>query len=113
MVFDFQPSLDGDLVKLRPLRHDDFAELFAVAQDPLIWEQHPVKDRYQKRSFRVFFQEAITTEGTLVARDAGTQKVIGSLVQRGFITTIVNAERSRLGGRSFRASVGADGTMVK
>ncbi|PYP65994.1 MAG: GNAT family N-acetyltransferase, partial [Gemmatimonadetes bacterium] len=47
MPFDLQPVLKGKLLELRPLRAEDFDDLFAVAADPLIWEQHPAKDRYQ------------------------------------------------------------------
>jgi N-acetyltransferase len=43
---ELQPHLIGELVELRPLTPDDWDELFAVASDPLIWEQHPARDRY-------------------------------------------------------------------
>jgi len=36
MAFDFQPTLRGSLLELRPLRADDWDALFAVASDPLI-----------------------------------------------------------------------------
>ena len=29
--FDYQPVLKGPLVELRPLRHEDYADLYAVA----------------------------------------------------------------------------------
>jgi hypothetical protein len=47
MPFDFQPTLKGELLELRPLRAEDFHSLYAVASDPRIWEQHPIRDRYQ------------------------------------------------------------------
>jgi hypothetical protein len=37
LPFDPQPHLVGDIVELRPLRSSDFADLYAVASDPLIW----------------------------------------------------------------------------
>src|SRR3989441_938588 len=52
MPFDLQPTLRGKLLELRPLRREDFDELFTVAADPLIWEQHPASDRYQPAVFR-------------------------------------------------------------
>jgi len=52
MPFDFQPTLKGTLVELRPLCANDSDELFAVASDPLIWEQHPVRDRHKPEVFR-------------------------------------------------------------
>ena len=78
MTFDYQPVLKGDLVELRPLVADDFADLYDVAADPLIWEQHPVRTRYETAVFRDFFQEALTCGGTLIVKDLKTQRVIGS-----------------------------------
>ncbi len=46
MPFDLQPVLKGEILELRPLRAEDFDDLFAVASDPLIWEQHPASDRF-------------------------------------------------------------------
>lgn len=78
MSFGYQPILKGNLVELRPLRADDYGELYAVANDPLIWEQHPVQDRHEEGSFQVFFREALTSGGALVVIDVQTQRVIGS-----------------------------------
>jgi RimJ/RimL family protein N-acetyltransferase len=78
MVFDAQPHLLGDLVKLRPLREADFAALFAVAADPLIWEQHPVRDRYREETFRDFFSDHLASGGALGACDRRTDSVIGT-----------------------------------
>ena len=49
-----------------------------MAADPLIWEQHPAKDRYQQEQFRVFFREALESGGALVAIDTKDGRVIGS-----------------------------------
>jgi hypothetical protein len=46
MKFGYQPLLKAELIELRPLRAEDFADLYAVAADPLIWQQHPVRNRY-------------------------------------------------------------------
>lgn len=78
MPFELQPHLMGELIELRPLREDDFAALFAVASDPLIWEQHPNSDRYQEEVFRAFFRDAMQSGGALVALDRKTGRVIGS-----------------------------------
>jgi RimJ/RimL family protein N-acetyltransferase len=78
MPFERQPILEGALVRLRPLRPDDFADLYAVAADPLLWEQHPVRDRYKEEVFRGFFYEALQSGGALVAIDSKDGKVIGS-----------------------------------
>jgi RimJ/RimL family protein N-acetyltransferase len=78
MAFELQPMLKGKLVELRPLRPNDFDQLYAVASDPLIWEQHPNRDRYQEEVFRTFFREALESGGALIALDAGDGRVIGS-----------------------------------
>src|SRR5437899_5084465 len=78
MSFDLQPVLKGELLGLRPLRPEDFHDLYAVASDPLIWEQHPVKDRYKEDVFREFFDESLQSGGALIAIDAKDGHVIGS-----------------------------------
>src|SRR5262245_20274397 len=78
MGFDLQPNLKGELVELRPLRPEDWDARFAVASDPLIWEQHPERDRYQKDVFQVFFREALESGGAFVVIDRSSQQIIGS-----------------------------------
>ncbi len=78
MPFESQPVLGGDLISVRPLRPDDYAELYAVAADPLIWEQHPVSDRHEEAGFQLFFREALASGGAMVVIDARTQRIIGS-----------------------------------
>lgn len=77
-MLDRQPVLEGEHVILRPLRADDWDALFAVASDPLIWEQHPAHDRWQEPVFRAFFEDALANGGALVALDTATGAVIGS-----------------------------------
>ncbi|MFZ3266581.1 MAG: GNAT family N-acetyltransferase [Terriglobales bacterium] len=77
MSFDLQPVLQGQLLGLRPLRQEDFSALYAVASDPLIWEQHPAKDRYKEEVFRQLFRESLHSGGTLVAIDSRDGKIIG------------------------------------
>jgi len=78
MAFDLQPILKGELIELRPLKPDDWDELFAVASDSLIWEQHPEPHRYTEDVFRVFFQGALESGGAFVIIDRQTQHIIGS-----------------------------------
>ncbi|PYR55120.1 MAG: N-acetyltransferase [Acidobacteria bacterium] len=76
--FELQPTLEGTLVRLRPLHPDDFDALYGVAKDPSIWEQHPARDRYKEETFREFFREALASRGALLAIDAHDGRVIGS-----------------------------------
>jgi RimJ/RimL family protein N-acetyltransferase len=83
-TFELQPHLVGELLKLRPLKPEDWESLFAVAADPLIWEQHPARDRYQEAVFREFFREALESGGAFVVIDRQTLKTIGSSRYFGF-----------------------------
>lgn len=78
MTFELQPTLEGELLQLRPLRQEDFDSLYAVASDPLIWEQHPNPDRYREEVFRGFFQQGMESGGALLAIDKSTNRVIGT-----------------------------------
>ncbi len=78
MMFEYQPVLTGELIELRPLRADDFDDLYEVACDPGIWEQHPVPNRHERAAFRDFFSDALASGGTLVAHEAESGRVIGS-----------------------------------
>lgn len=79
MNFDLQPfQLQNQLIKLVPLQETDFEELYSVANDELLWEQHPNKLRYQKPVFQNFFEGAIQSKGAFFIRDAKTNEPIGS-----------------------------------
>jgi N-acetyltransferase len=79
-----QPVLKGQLLELRPLQPEDFDDLYAVASDPLIWEQHPHNTRYQEEVFRKFFRDALASGGALIAIDSETGRVIGSSRYAGY-----------------------------
>ena len=78
MSFDLQPNLKGELIELRPLASEDWDDLFSVASDPLIWEQHPESDRYKEDVFKIFFREALECGGAFVIVDTTSQQIIGS-----------------------------------
>jgi len=84
MHFDLQPTLKGTLLALRPLLEADHDDLYKVASDPLIWEQHPNSDRYKKEVFEIFFREAIESQGALIAIDLKTAQIIGSSRYHGY-----------------------------
>ena len=78
MTFDFQPTLTGDLLSVRPLARSDFDALFAVAADPLVWEQHPARDRWQHDVFSELFERLLGSRGGLVVVDCASGEIIGS-----------------------------------
>lgn len=106
MTFELQPTLRGDLVELRPLTPGDFDALYAVASDPLIWEQHPETNRHERPVFEGFFRGALESGGAFVVRDVRDGSVIGSTRYHGLDEERSEVEigytflaRSRWGGR--------------
>jgi len=78
MEFDLQPTLQGNLIELRPLAREDFDALFAAASDPLIWEQHPGNDRYKLEVFQKYFDGAMESKGAFAIIDRTSGRMIGS-----------------------------------
>ena len=78
MDFELQPTLMGTLIELRPLMPNDFDALFKAASDPLIWEQHPEKERYKREVFQKYFDSAIESRGAFAIIDRKSGRIIGS-----------------------------------
>lgn len=78
MKANLQPTLENDLVLLRPIRIEDFENLYKVAQDPLIWSLHQNSDRYQLPVFKQFFKDAIDSRSAFVVIDTTSNEIIGS-----------------------------------
>ena len=91
MTFDRQPTLRGELVELRPLDESDFAPLFEIASDPLVWEQHPSKDRTLEPVFRAWFDDTLRSGGALAVVDLADGRVIGTSRYHGY-----SADRSEI-----------------
>jgi RimJ/RimL family protein N-acetyltransferase len=75
---DFQPTLTGPSVIVRPVLAGDWAELFAAGSDPEIWKVHPVRDRHTEAGFRKFFDSAVDSKMGFVFVDRATDRLIGS-----------------------------------
>lgn len=78
MPFELQPTLENEFIKIKPLNKKDFEVLYKIASDPLLWEQHPNKDRYKKEIFESFFSEGLESKGAFLVFDNKTNEVIGS-----------------------------------
>ncbi len=78
MNFELQPTLENEFVKIQPLLAADFETLYKVASDPLIWEQHPNKDRYKREMFQVYFKGAMESGRAFLVLDKKTNEPIGS-----------------------------------
>lgn len=75
---DLQPTLVGETVLIRPLRPEDWPEMFAAASDPLIWELHPARERYKESVFREYFDSAINSKSAFAFIERETGAIIGS-----------------------------------
>ncbi len=76
---NLQPTdLKNNLVWLEPLKQAHFEELYLVASDPLIWEQHPNPDRYKLDAFTNYFKGAMESGGAFIIRDTLSGKALGS-----------------------------------
>ena len=76
---NLQPThLKNELVWLEPLMQAHFEELYLVASDPLIWEQHPNPDRYKLDAFTNYFKGAMESGGAFIIRDASSGIALGS-----------------------------------
>jgi RimJ/RimL family protein N-acetyltransferase len=75
---DLQPTLSGDAIRLRPIRPDDFAALYAVACDPQLWALHPARDRWQEPQFRSYFDTWFLRGGGLAIVERASGEIIGA-----------------------------------
>src|ERR1700738_2727532 len=81
---DFQPTLIGPTVIVRPLAAADWPELFAAGSDPEIGKVHPRSNRYTEPAFREYFDSAVASKMAFVFVDRSTQKLIGSRRHYGY-----------------------------
>lgn len=77
-MFDMQPTLEGERVRLRPLDAADYDSLYAVASDPELWTLHPVRNRWQEPVFRELFEASLASGGAIVVIDKRAERIIGS-----------------------------------
>jgi RimJ/RimL family protein N-acetyltransferase len=82
--FELQPTLANVLIKIQPLKQPNFEALYKIASDPLLWEQHPNKDRYKREVFETFFKGAMESGGAFLVINNTTNQVIGTSRYYGF-----------------------------
>jgi len=76
--FSIQAPLENSKIRLVPLQDNDFERLFAIANDPKVWEQHPNKDRYKRPVFENFFEGAVISKGAYLIQDKLSDEILGS-----------------------------------
>lgn len=77
-MFDFQPTLVGPRITVRPILATDWEDMFAAARDPEIWAQHPAPDRYQETVFRGYFDDALACGKAFAFVEQKNGEIIGS-----------------------------------
>ncbi len=107
--FDFQPTLTGPTILIRPIQPSDWHGMFTAASDPEIWAVHPASDRYQEPAFRVFFDSALQSGSAFTFVDLEARQIIGSSRYHGLDISNNEVEigwtflaRSHWGGRTNR-----------
>ena len=78
-MIDFKVPLENDSVSLVQAEQKHFDEMYEVAKDPKLWDQHNAKDRCKKEVFSKFFNKGLENEnGLLAIIDKKNNKIIGS-----------------------------------
>ena len=75
----FNVNLETNAFSLEQTTSSDFDLLYEIASNPVVWEQHPEKDRWKRSVFLTFFQGALENDlGCFTIRDKSAGVVIGS-----------------------------------
>jgi len=75
----FRLPLQTEHFSLEPLAPKDFDALYAVASDPLLWEQHPEADRWKHSKFQHFFDGGLANDlGFFLIREKRSGRAAGS-----------------------------------
>ena len=59
------------------MERSDYKDVYSVARDPLIWEQHPDRYRFLPECFQKYFESMIASESAFVVMDKSTHLIIG------------------------------------
>jgi RimJ/RimL family protein N-acetyltransferase len=75
---DLTPTLTDSKIEIAKLEPSDFAALYVVAADELLWQGHPSKDRYKKENFEKWFSSALDSHTALKIKNRANGNLIGS-----------------------------------
>jgi RimJ/RimL family protein N-acetyltransferase len=89
---DFQPTLTGPTVIVRPISVGDWPGLFAAGSDPEIWKVHPLPNRYTEPEFRSYFDSAVASKMAFVFVDRASGRLIGSSRYYGYDAALSEIE---------------------
>jgi RimJ/RimL family protein N-acetyltransferase len=89
---DFQPTLTGPTVLVRPISAADWPGLFAAGSDPKIWKVHPLPNRYTEPEFRKYFDSAVASKMAFVFVERASGRLIGSSRYYGYDAALSEIE---------------------
>ena len=76
---NFKSHFEDSSISLLQIKKENFEELYLVASDPIIWEQHPENDRWKKEKFSIFYKNGLQNKfGFLLIFDKHKNEIIGS-----------------------------------
>ncbi|MBL6864159.1 MAG: GNAT family N-acetyltransferase [Rhodospirillales bacterium] len=77
-MINFKIDLENDKIALIQTKISHFDEIYLVASNRVIWEQHPEKDRWRRNKFEKFFKAGIENNlGCFSIYDKNLNKKIG------------------------------------
>ena len=76
-MVDIQPILVGPDFRIRPLVAADRDNRYIAARDPLIWEQHPARNRHQRNVLSGYFSALVAAGGALAFEERAGGRIVG------------------------------------
>lgn len=73
----FDVVLENEILRLLPLKLIHFEELYTIASDKEIWEQHPQNDRWKREVFEIYFNSAIESNSAFLIVAQSNNQIIG------------------------------------
>ena len=73
----FDAVLENEIIRLLPLKLMHFEELYTIASDKEIWEQHPQNDRWKREVFEIYFNSAIESNSAFLILSQNNNQIIG------------------------------------
>ncbi|MFN5795451.1 MAG: GNAT family N-acetyltransferase, partial [Bacteroidota bacterium] len=73
----FDVVLENEILRLLPLKLIHFEELYTIASDKEIWEQHPQNDRWKREVFEIYFNSAIESNSAFLIVTQSNNQIIG------------------------------------
>ena len=75
---NFRKNFENDQLSLIQAKRGDFDNLYSIASDEEIWEQHPENDRWKKNKFSIFLIMVFQTNLMLIIYLKPKNEIIGS-----------------------------------